>query len=154
MRKNTLISVLLFIFFISCKNGDIKIDKLQIQNNFSNRDHVIALANNSICYAIFQNFRKYTIYIFDKNSSLVQTKSMLFIDNHKKNKISKGMDKRTVISILGEPAIEDGNRYIYFQEYFDFNFINISYGIDRRIIELVFENEILVNFEEKYVSVS
>jgi len=154
MTNNTLISVLLFVFFISCKNGDIKTDKLQIQNNFSNRDHVIALANNSICYAIFQNFRKYTIYIFDKNSSLVQTKSMLFIDNHKKNKISKGMDKRTVISILGEPAIEDGNRYIYFQEYFDFNFINISYGIDRRIIELVFENEILVNFEEKYVSVS
>jgi len=31
MSKNTLISILLFVFFISCKNGNIKTDKLQIQ---------------------------------------------------------------------------------------------------------------------------
>ena len=31
MSKNTLISILLFVFFIACKNGNIKTDKLQIQ---------------------------------------------------------------------------------------------------------------------------
>ena len=33
MCKNTLISILLFVFFISCKNGNIKTDKLQIFEN-------------------------------------------------------------------------------------------------------------------------
>lgn len=150
-----LIYFIIFITFLlsSCSKLTEKKDNVQtLKMGLNNRDHVIALQDNRVCYAKYRNIRNYEIYLFDDNESLLSNKICSYIKDSKKKKIYEGMNKSDVTEILGAPAIIDGNRFIYFQNYIAFSNLRISYGIDRRIFEIRFNNDVVIQVNEKYVS--
>lgn len=152
MNKNKYFILAFLLLFSCCNNSSKILEEKQIEVTLTNRDHVIALQNNSICYAIFKNIMKFDIYIFDENEILLKQVTCTYVKKSDIKKITETMNKSMVISIIGNPAIIDDNRFIYFQRYFDFSFQGIEYGIDRRIFEIIFSDDVVIQINEKYVS--
>lgn len=145
--------VLIIFLFSSCYNTPSKIqNENDLKITMNNKDHVIALQNNKICYAKFRNLHKYDIFIFDDKEILLKKCTCTYIKESDIKKITEGMNKSTVTNILGYPAIVDENRFIYFQKFFDLGFLKFNYGIDRRIFEITFDNDVVIQTNEKYVS--
>jgi len=151
MNKKFLLMQVLMIIFISCSRN-ISVGNLEsITNLLSNKDHVIKLKDGKTYYAFYKSFNCFDLYSFEENQFCIKTENS-FINKRNIKKILINMSKEEVISILGVPAIQEPNRFIYFQNYVDIHAFKINYGIDRRIFEIEFFNDQIIHYGEKYVS--